>query len=225
MAKKRRKINLKENIVSRFIDYLCQKYLDITRAATLTEWSRWKKEKKAKHPVLYFILINVPDWVRYKVYWIYNIVYQLKSKYIKKQHYIRIDVERFVTPGLDAYHWYDSDYKILYGTFQILVEYIEDEEAGERIDWNSDPEHKKAWKEIQELYNWWTIDRPARDRDYPKETDYGLEENEIMDGEDSPARRRYLKALDEHSAKEDEFDIEDTEMLIRLVTMRRWLWT
>ncbi len=225
MARKRRNINLDVNFISNFIDDLCQKYLDMPNAATWTEWREWKKEQKAKHPVLYFLFKDVPSWFSYKIYWVTSTYYHLKSKYIKKQHYIRIDVERFVSAGLHSYHWYDSDTRILYGNFQILVEFVEDEEAGERIDWNSDSEHKRIWAEIEELYNWWITDRPARDNSYPKEEDYGLKRDTFMDIEDSPERRRYLKAIDEKNRVEEEWVTEDTEMLIRLITIRKWLWT
>ncbi len=225
MARKRRKINLDMNFISNFIDELCHKYLEMPVAATMTEWSKWKKEQKEKHPVLYVLLKKIPSWFSYKIYWVTNTHYQLRSKYIKKQHYIKIDVERFIIPGLQAYHWYDSDTRILYGNFQILVDFIEGEEPGERIDWNSDPEHQKAWAEITALYDWWTKERPEHDEGYPDTKDYGLEENEFMDGEDSPNRRRYLKALDELHQQEEEWEVEDTEMLIRLITIRKWMWT
>ena len=49
--------------------------------------------------------------------------------------------------------WCDKDRVLLHASFQILVDYVEKEEAlSGHIDWNWDEEHKRTAKEIRSLY-------------------------------------------------------------------------
>jgi hypothetical protein len=60
------------------------------------------------------------------------------------------------------YHWCDKDHVMLHAVFQLLADFVEQEKPDQIVDWNSDPAHKQAWKEIRSLYRWWTQTRPAR---------------------------------------------------------------
>lgn len=90
-----------------------------------------------------------------------------------------------------------------------------------------------AAQEILDLYHWWTVARPARKDPYDdsgwsaickkrRQTDpddfFGeaktLEEKEQTDN-----------ALDALRKMEEQFEKEDTEMMIRLIKVRRSLWT
>lgn len=223
-----RKLNLDGNFMERFFSNLCHKYLNMPRAATWEEWSIWHKASEKEHKILYTLFHSIPRFFGVRWYRVTQDYYHLKSKYITKPHHIKIEIERFSEhPGIHNYHWFDVDTKMLYGMFQLLVDFVEKEEAGEVIDWNSDPEHKKVWAEVQELYNWW-LERKNRDNGYPDRKDFDLEDREMFDfsdDKDDPNYRRYQTAVKEAKIKDDEFEVEDTEMLIRLVTMRKWLWT
>ncbi len=59
--------------------------------------------------------------------------------------------------------------------------------------------HNKINQEIWDLYNWWTKVRPARDPD--KCADWDHKKMDFVD------------------------DVEDSEMLNRLIKVRRYLWT
>src|SRR4030042_4432555 len=58
--------------------------------------------------------------------------------------------------------WYDKDEVLLHGAFQLLIDFVEQEKPDKIVDWNAYELHKKAWKEIKLLYNWWKKERPAR---------------------------------------------------------------
>ena len=58
--------------------------------------------------------------------------------------------------------WHDKDEILLHAAFQLLVDFVEKEDPGRIVDWNSDESHKHAWKEIRELYKWWKGKRPSR---------------------------------------------------------------
>lgn len=197
-----------------FIDKLERKYLGSPRSATSQKWDEWHVTQKKEHPILYFFILTVPEYISSRYYTIARLRISFKSKHSQKNHHIKIDVDRFIEPvnksSLSSYSWMDSDTKILYSMFQILVDYIEKEKPGESIDWNSDKEHRKAWLEIQKLYEWWIIDRPKREENCNKL----LESNHQMD-----------TGFKEYNLAEQKGDNEDTEMLMRLVVIRNYLWT
>ena len=80
-----------------------------------------------------------------------------------------------------------------------------------------------AAKEQFELYNWWTVTRPARKDPYEYETvAANLDWDEFLYKKQTPediARRQRGFELEEQYSKEDD------DMLIRLVKIRRNLWT
>ena len=59
--------------------------------------------------------------------------------------------------------WCDRDNVLLHAAFQVLVDFIEKEEPNKTIDWKWNKAHQKAWKEMDELYHWWTKERPKRE--------------------------------------------------------------
>lgn len=96
-----------------------------------------------------------------------------------------------------------------------------------------------AAQEILVLYCWWTIERPKRPNpdDVSGYSAYYNEKKNNSDNPDDPldflisnkrsekeiARTRAL--LDACSKIEEDYDSEDTEMLIRLMKIRHFLWT
>jgi hypothetical protein len=58
--------------------------------------------------------------------------------------------------------WHDRDEVLLHAAFQILVDFVEQEQPEKIIDWNATEDHRRVWKEIRSLYRWWTRTRLAR---------------------------------------------------------------
>src|SRR5574341_857611 len=58
--------------------------------------------------------------------------------------------------------WYDKDEILLHAAFQLLVDFVEQEHPNKHIDWNHDPVHRQAWREIRDFYRWWTAIRSSR---------------------------------------------------------------
>lgn len=221
-----------------FINKLRSRYLDKPSAATMTEWREWEEKASKDYPITFFFLEAVPDFFRncYNRYWKWPVlekIYNWKCKYLRKYHHIKIDVDRFIDPvgqsKLAKYHWYDSDTRILYGMFQILVDYYEKEEPGEQFDWTASPEHERIWAEINELYKWWTVTRPNRPDSHAhiEDSNHGCEGPfMVFDLPDNDPRYIQFRAdMDRSRQIEAEYQQEDTEMLIRLITIRENLWT
>lgn len=90
-----------------------------------------------------------------------------------------------------------------------------------------------AAKEILELYLWWKFDRPKR----PDPHDAGgwtaicanrrLEFGDSLDweGETAEQRAEARRALDLTNKIEEQYEAEDEAMMIRLIKIRRALWT
>ncbi|MDD5571108.1 MAG: hypothetical protein PHD97_08115 [Bacteroidales bacterium] len=91
--------------------------------------------------------------------------------------------------------WSDKDNIMLNACFQLLTDCIENEKLLKMTDWNQDKNFKQAKKEIDKLYKWWK-----------KRIKY--ENNGKVDP---------VWTVNQHD--------KDTEMLIRLVKIRKYLWT
>ena len=167
-----------------------------------------------------------------------NIVKSIR--YTKKRYHL-IETE------LDEYQYYDIDIRMLYGMFSLLKEFVEIEGAHmfESIyspegDTNYTDELKGIeylrkladtykennqscdWiSEVQYLYFWWTKERPNRvlpedkysalDFDCVYNSDFGIYTS-----------KKYYALITE---MDETYYQEDTEMLCRLVKIRRYLWT
>jgi len=58
--------------------------------------------------------------------------------------------------------WHDKDEVLLHAAFQLLADFVEEEQPDKIVDWNADELHKSVWEEITGLYKWWTKTRPKR---------------------------------------------------------------
>jgi hypothetical protein len=58
--------------------------------------------------------------------------------------------------------WHDKDEVMLHAAFQLLADFMEQESPDKHIDWSHNAVHRRAWKEIRDLYQWWKEKRPAR---------------------------------------------------------------
>lgn len=98
----------------------------------------------------------------------------------------------------------------------------------------NDMSPQEAWREICDLYDWWTNKRP--NRKYPTE-DKRLKippiEFEDIPGSDckrmiEPDKKKYTayyRALEKQGQLEIEYQAEDQKNLHRLIEVRSYLWT
>lgn len=92
-------------------------------------------------------------------------------------------------------NWSDKDNIMLHACFQLFVDCIEKENLNEMTDWNHDDNYRYVKKEIDELYNWW-------------KSRLEQEIREVVDP---------IWTENQHD--------NDTDMLIRLIKIRKYLWT
>lgn len=129
--------------------------------------------------------------------------------------------------------WIDRDSVLLYASFKILKDFVEQENPtvglmtledyryeGDEWTLESMKAQVEIEREIRDLYDWWTIQRP---RDW-------AEKDELLDGVEVDFTENGIKVSDERRSRkwwdrERELDAKDEEMLIRLAKVRQALWT
>ncbi len=130
--------------------------------------------------------------------------------------------------------WHDKDEVMLHAAFQLLVDFVEQEQPDKHIDWSHDNDYQQAWKEIRALYRWWTKTRPSRRSplDNKKIAKPPLRFENIAGTTLSrlvmPDKKKYAayhRALKQHTRLEQKWREEDQRNLHRLVENREFLWT
>lgn len=211
--------------------------------ATVNGWRQWEKETKTKHPFKYLMFETVPTFFRRYIKRLKNLKYHFKQKYFFGYHYLKLDVKRFKEPynnnQMDKYSWMDADTQLELFSFQILVNYIENEigldEFKTRIF-----EYGPSWydKEAYDLYQWFvndycddTYDRLLQeelDQKYPDQDEFD-KLTFFSEPPKSERERQYREDWSELHEKIRQRDIklgkEMTENLIRLIKIRGALWT
>ena len=149
--------------------------------------------------------------------------YWFRCHFIPKHRYHILDLRK----GGNSYSWgwYDTDSRMLQACFLLLKDYVELEKPFQNIDWDENEFHSHAGKEIRDLYDWWTVRRPA------------AKAKLALDWENEPERTQLIK-LDDGGYKvvvpdstrtldqrEEDMNTEDQRNLERLIKIRGFLWT
>jgi len=221
-------INLREKILEFW-------NLDTPTAATMDEWDEWKENSKASKPLVYFLRKTLPDFIKYKIifpyfYWpIRDPKWALMYRF-HPNHKYNIIKPRTLKPS-----YYDPLVLILHANMEILVEFVEHERSVQHVDWHgSSKEHGKAWDEMNEICDWWTIKWPEREKMFPDGSPL-LERPNIPEEwghmaslkdkyKDEPIMKEYIKYLKNMSECEEKWEEKEQEMLMRLIKIRKYMW-
>jgi len=89
------------------------------------------------------------------------------------------------------------------------------------------PDQARSAREVLALYTWWTLLRPAREE--ATRTTYSYQGFELGSLDSSfdvnaPDYVSYMAAMDKINDMEEIWEQEDTDMLIRLIKIRKSLW-
>ena len=195
----------------------------------------------------------ISRWIRYRTYDKYHIVPTgLKPDYYDVQHLMLhvnfnmlkefVEVEQ----ACSAYWWSEEGkkaswcekhmpfYRVFY-PFRNPALGIKHFEWAATLDDPSLPPHERsdhqaaAAREILAIYKWWVYERPAREiEEYPEYSNQGLGTLACFDDDfdrNAEDYKKHSEAMTDRSKKEDEWEKEDEDMLIRLIKRRRHLWT
>lgn len=125
----------------------------------------------------------------------------------------------------------DSEAGLRYLDWEIGL--VHDDYPDPKLKGKPTPQAETA-KKVKELYLWWTVTRPNRkdlwddeyvDK-YMKNTRQSKDLFDMWSEEETDEEREARTAFYKRKeALEDAYDAEDTEMLIRLIKIRKQLWT
>ena len=130
--------------------------------------------------------------------------------------------------------WLDRSEGILFANMAMLVDFVELERAFEVINWDSDDDHRAAYRELREIYLWWTQDRKIEHDEFKRRSHDAYRDFQFtfiplpggvlrMDlSDETPERRRERNDIE---AEEDRLRQKDTDMMIRLIRVRGAMWT
>jgi len=111
------------------------------------------------------------------------------------------------------------------------VDFIEKEKPQTIVDYKHDQKHRRRWKELQALYQYWKRDRPKLE----KESTRALMKAGLK-VVDKPSKRspganteiqitiKDKQAYHLHNRLDDKLHRQDDEMLQRLIKVRKHLW-
>ena len=126
-----------------------------------------------------------------------------------------------INTRLTPSYWYDTDERMLYGMMNLLVEYVDGEEPFELIDWR---ENQSVENEIKKIYHWWKVCYPALLKDEELSTsewyDYSKTKKQTGYSEE-----KEKELLGKSWKIEQQRENEEQDMLLRLVKIRKYLWT
>jgi len=215
---------------------------------TAEEWVAWNKKCKEQCPVLYRLNRAIEDIelffsVRYQKY-IIDAWYHVKHRFFLRSHVIK---PKTLKKGC----WIETDEKILHCLMHELVEYIEKQRDGKpwevtelekksrgeknSIDGEEGDEENRlpatqwmpmvaAWN----IYLWWkNYDNRLKEiDDIYNEIPHDKSENgEIMSGFTQESMKLKKPYYDRIHEKEDALEKEEEEMLIKIIEIRKSLWT
>ena len=215
------------------------------QSGTSEEWKQWEHDFIVNHPKLNKFYENL-ETLQHIVQWpfeqIHNGLYYIRYRFIKKTHY--------APSYLPSGKWYDTDVRMLHSMFGLLTDYVEielaymnklcesnsyqsngswyelmrsREDGLKYIEWecaNSGDDTTPAVK--RDLYLWWNDVRPQREDPY-EVTGYNeyCDVNGWDNWETDVPQLRYM--LNKIRVMEEEYEIEDTEMMLKLVKIRHSL--
>jgi hypothetical protein len=225
--------------------WCCTKFADVIRgvdkpkAASLKEWKRWRAGAKKTFPVRYWLTENLLDSIQRTVYAPYDILCDIQSyllnRFVDRSNAIVAERDK-IAPGAHA----DYGDKILPCLFGGLVDFVEVDLAFRRIHYcaacgysnkiernifsrnrcaqagidqleeyiRDNSSNKWYAKETLDLYIWWVFQRPMRKEVHVDWCNTLVDEKQLI---------AYNESIDRDEK-------EDTEMLIRLIKIRSFLW-
>ena len=154
--------------------------------------------------------------------------YWFRAHTFNRYHIINIS-------GMDGYKWgwTNSDSKMELACFRILVDFVEKEYPG-CVDWDYDDEIKKIRDEFMEIYEWWTKAEEDAMNELFEESGWNWSFSEVPETKAAPALRKLYSMnttmtdpakYAEYVKRQEAAREKQEEMLIKLIKLRKYLWT
>lgn len=195
-------------------------------------WEDYEDYLRLTYPVRFFLAYSVRDFVRHKLWLkltkpLKDALYWIKCHTLPSYRFHMIDIR----DKNYRYGYQDTDHRMLLAWMSLLTYYIEVEEAYcPELDhvyeesWDNGREIMKRQRsnylEAKIVYDWWHWERKAEERTKADLQHIWWELRKVnRDSKEAQAAFEAMNIFDEHVALLEE------EMLIRLVKVRKSLWT
>jgi hypothetical protein len=187
-------------------------------------WEDWEEKVKEMYPVRFFLVEELIPWLRQQ--WRRQVTsrwYWFVSHVVPSRRYHMLDL-RQPKPGY-RYGWLDLDSKITYALFNILNNFVEREmpfwycPSEEEVQQEPHLIYQRSnWLEAKAIHYWWNTERPRQQAAHDKLLHDWSEARKVKAPEAQQLWDDMRKAESALEAKEE-------EMIIRLIKIRRSLWT
>jgi hypothetical protein len=197
----------------------------------------------------------ISDWIRFRTYDKYHVLKTgLKPDYVSVQHqilHVNFNLLKDFVEIEMAWHKYICDEEMRFNMtwcekhmpfYRVVFPFCNPDMGVAHLEWaatlddpalppaDQSPQQAKSAREILALYRWWIITRPSRKEIVaPPYSNQGLDD--IMACFDPSFDRTaedfvaHQDSMEDARVQSDQWDLEDDEMLIRLMKIRKELWT
>lgn len=192
-------------------------------------WEDYYEEVKEKFPVKYFFSKELPDFLRFKLWFpvanpISRFYYWTVSHIIPSRRYHMLDLRQ---PNGYRYGWQDVPEKMLYAIFNLLGEYLKENPydltthyTAEEIEADANMKSQQHYlNEAKAIHHWWIVERELEIKNHSELLSiwYKLHQNKEKSGADKA--HKILKK------SEKALEVKTNKMIARLMKIRTGLWT
>lgn len=199
-----------------------------THSSDKHTWEDWEELMKKEYPIRYFLAETLPVIFSRILRYLKNIVYWIACHTLPsfKYHYLDLRQPGNKEYGIDPYKygWIDSDSQILYAIFNIFNSFMKKEGpywyCPSEEDVQKEPyllDQRNIWLEAKAIHYWWNVERLRQHKKC---------EDELLLWHEARKKGDVTKISSSTLFKlEKERDDKEDEMLVRLLKIRRYLWT
>lgn len=195
---------------------------------TSPTWEDYEERMVKEYPVRYFLCDRLPFWLscRWK-WWVLDPLYWIKCHILPscKFHWLDLRQPKKDDPLAYRYGWLETDHKMEFALFNILNDFVKHqmkhwycptEEEVEKEE--SLARQRNAWLETQAIHKWWNIDRLQEEQIHNDALTRWCAAKRNGD----PSKQLFWDELHEiETYNQDKLE----EMMIRLIKLRKSLWT
>ena len=222
------------------------------KSGTIEEWAEFHKNARKKK-LCYWIFETMPTYFRVKKMQLDDVIYWFKYRLQSKHKYHLIDTklkpsyyenDKIMLHGMFAVlvNYVEIELAHMNHCFNDGKNTKTNKQNGlEQLDWqinlvNEDETSKhqsESAQQIKDLYVWWTDTRPNRDdaldlsgyNNIEQDYDHSVSVMEMMANRDDKLKNEINTAFNKAEIIDAEYEDQDTEMLIKLIKIRKTLWT
>lgn len=184
-----------------------------------SEWDRFYDYVKKEYPVQAFFRVTVSDWFDTIKRHVERRYYDTRDWLFPRQKWLLRDVPN---------HWSDKRSLSVTVLYTMIVHFVEEEDALNIINWESDPEHLAFKQGIVKCYKWIKTGRKELLEQIDREFTDGVKPRRKLCnvvGEGNRDINWYNTIYGPYDKLCSQLEDTDTEMCVWIIRNRAFLWT